>query len=264
MSDPRPHLVRTENTTEVELSVVIPALNESSRLPPTLEKITNYLDTHPDWQPAEIIVVDDGSVDRTADAAAAVDQLPGIVVRVQKHPRNLGKGAAVRTGFGSSTGRWVLLTDADLSAPIEELAILAKAASRRCIAIGSRAVARRLVETPQPRHRDLMGRAFNLMLRALRLTEITDTQCGFKLFPGDLARALATAQRLDGFAFDVELLLLASHWGFAAKEIGVRWRHIEASRVMAVRHSIEMFGEMLRLWWWQVRGTLQSRPEELR
>jgi dolichyl-phosphate beta-glucosyltransferase len=109
-----------------------------------------------------------------------------------------------------------------------------------------------------------MGRTFNHMLQVLRLTEITDTQCGFKLFPGDLARALATVQRLEGFAFDVELLLLAKHWGFAAKEVGVRWSHIEASRVMAVRHSVEMFGEMLRLWWWKIRGTLHSRPVELR
>jgi dolichyl-phosphate beta-glucosyltransferase len=264
MDDLEPPLTHSEDTSEIELSVIIPAFNESCRLPPTLERITCYLDTHGDWQPAEIVVVDDGSIDGTAAAAAAVEVPPGIVVKVERHPRNLGKGAAVRTGFGLASGHWVLLTDADLSAPIEELSVLARGASRDCVAIGSRAVARRLVETPQPRHRDFMGRTFNLLLRTLHLTEITDTQCGFKLFPGDLARALANAQRLDGFAFDVELLLLAHHWGFAAKEIGVRWSHIEASRVMAVRHSLEMFGEMLRLWWWKARGDLQARPEELR
>jgi dolichyl-phosphate beta-glucosyltransferase len=263
MSDLEPLLTPPKNTARVELSVVIPALNESERLPPTLERIAHYLDAYTDWQPAEIIVIDDGSSDGTAEAAVVVEVPPGVVVRVEQHPRNLGKGAAVRTGFGLANGNWVLLTDADLSAPIEELSVLARAASRGSIAVGSRAVARQLVETPQPRHRDLMGRTFNLMLRALRLTEITDTQCGFKLFPGDLARALAAAQRLEGFAFDVELLLLARHWGFATTEIGVRWSHIEASRVMAVRHSLEMFGEMLRLWWWQTRGSLQPRPEEL-
>lgn len=260
MSDVDPPTTQSENADDFELSVVIPALNECRRLPPTLEKIVSYLAVHTDWQPTEIIVVDDGSIDGTAAAVSAVALPPGIQLRVEQHPRNLGKGAAVRTGFGHSTGNWVLLTDADLSAPIEELAVLAKAASHCCVAIGSRAVARQLVEARQPRHRDFMGRTFNLMLRMLRLTEIMDTQCGFKLFPGDLARALARAQRLDGFAFDVELLLLASHWGFTAKEVGVRWSHIEASRVMAVRHSMEMFGEMLSLWWWKTRGKLESRP----
>jgi dolichyl-phosphate beta-glucosyltransferase len=247
-----------------ELSVVIPALNERDRLPPTLVRIGAYLGEHPDWQPAEIIVVDDGSSDGTAFAAAEVKLAHGIELRVVKHATNRGKGAAVRTGFGLATGHWTLLTDADLSAPIEELPVLARAASRGLVAVGSRAVERRLVETPQPRHRDLMGRTFNLMLRTLRLTGIRDTQCGFKLFPGDLARALSGVQRLDGFAFDVELLLLASAWGFRVNEIGVRWNHIEASRVMAVKHSMEMFGDTLRLWWWKALGKLAPRPRALK
>jgi len=250
-------------TEQLELSVVIPALNEADRLPPTLDRIGAYLDAHPDWRPAEIIVVDDGSSDGTAAAAACVDLPHGIDLRVAEHPNNLGKGAAVRTGFDLAVGRWVLLTDADLSAPIEELPVLARAASRGSVAVGSRAVERRLVETPQPRHRDAMGRTFNLILRMLRLTGIRDTQCGFKLFPGELARALSGVQRLNGFAFDVELLLLASIWGFGVNEIGVRWNHVEASRVMAVKHSMEMFGDSLRLWWWRARGQLAPRPEAM-
>jgi dolichyl-phosphate beta-glucosyltransferase len=246
-----------------ELSVVIPALNEAGRLPPTVARIGAYLGAHPDWQPAEIIVVDDGSSDGTAAAAAGIDLPHGIGLRVAEHPHNLGKGAAVRTGFDLALGRWVLLTDADLSAPIEELPALARAASRGSVAVGSRAVERRLVETPQPRHRDVMGRTFNLILRVLRLTGIRDTQCGFKLFPGELARALSGVQRLDGFAFDVELLLLADSWGFDVNEIGVRWNHIEASRVLAVKHSMEMFGDSLRLWWWRARGKLVPRPKAL-
>jgi len=247
---------------QFELSVVIPALNEAGRLPPTLARIGAYIGAHPDWQPAEIVVVDDGSLDGTAAAAANVDVPHGVDVRVVEHPKNLGKGAAVRTGFGIAQGHWVLLTDADLSAPIEELPVLARAASRGSVAVGSRAVERRLVETPQPRHRDMMGRAFNLMLRTLWLTRIRDTQCGFKLFPGELARALA--QRLDGFAFDVELLLLAGSWGFGVNEIGVRWNHVEASRVMPVRHSLEMFGDTLRLWWWRAAGKLAPCPKALK
>lgn len=249
---------------QTELSVVIPALNEDARLPPTLARIGAYLGAHPDWQPAEIILVDDGSSDETAAVAADVDLPHGITLRVAKHPKNLGKGAAVRTGFDLSVGRWILLTDADLSAPIEELPVLARAASRASVAIGSRAVERRLVETPQPRHRDMMGRTFNLMLRTLRLTRIRDTQCGFKLYPGELARALAGVQRLDGFAFDVELLVVAESWGFKLNEIGVRWNHIEASRVMAVRHSMEMFGDILRLRWWKATGRLPPRPTALK
>jgi dolichyl-phosphate beta-glucosyltransferase len=247
----------------LELSVVIPALNEVNRLPPTLVRIGAYLSTHPDWQPAEIIVVDDGSSDQTAAAAADVTLPQGIDLRIAEHPGNLGKGAAVRTGFDLAAGHWVLLTDADLSAPIEELPVLARAASRRSVVVGSRAVERRLVETPQPRHRDLMGRSFNLILRLLRLTRIRDTQCGFKLFPGELARALSGVQRLNGFAFDVELLLLADSWGFEIREIGVRWNHVEASRVMAVKHSGEMFGDSLRLWWWKACGKLAPAPKAL-
>lgn len=247
----------------VELSVVIPALNEAARLPPTLERIGRYVDQHPDWQPAEIIVIDDGSSDGTTAAATGVDLGSGVELRIAIHPANRGKGAAVRSGFGLATGQWVLLTDADLSAPIEELPALARAASHRSVAVGSRALKRQLIAVRQPRHRDLMGRTFNRILRTLHLTSIRDTQCGFKLFPGDLARALSMAQRLEGFAFDVELLLLAQHWGFALNEVAVRWNHVEASRVMAGRHSMEMLCDALRLWWWRSRGALAPRPETL-
>jgi dolichyl-phosphate beta-glucosyltransferase len=247
----------------IELSVVIPALNEAGRLPPTLDRIATYLAKRPDWLPAEIIVVDDGSSDGTVSAVSAVELGNGVELRVAEHGTNRGKGAAVRTGFGLSAGAWVLLTDADLSAPIEELAVLARAASRRSVVVGSRAVKRHLVTTPQPRHRDLMGRTFNLMLRGLRLTNIRDTQCGFKLFPGDLARALAAVQQLDGFAFDVELLLLVRHWGFRLHEVGVRWNHVEASRVMPGRHSVQMLRDALSVWWWRAAGNLAPCPEEL-
>jgi dolichyl-phosphate beta-glucosyltransferase len=253
----------SRGTYEHELSVVIPAFNEGQRLPHTLDRIGAYLGEHPDWQPAEIIVVDDGSSDETAASAEAAAFPPGVTLRVVRHTVNRGKGAAVRTGFSHTAGQWVLLTDADLSAPIEELQLLTRVASRGSVAVGSRAVERRLIENPQPMHRDLMGRTFNRMLRFLGLTSILDTQCGFKLFPGDLARALATVQRLDGFAFDVELMLIADHWGFETKEVGVRWQHVEASRVMAVRHSAQMFRDMLKLWWWRGLGQFCGPPENL-
>jgi len=246
---------------QIRLSIVIPALDESDRLPRSLERIGSFLGDNPEWLPAEIIVVDDGSKDGTADVARAATLPSGVGLHVANHRNNLGKGAAVRTGFGLTVGDWVLLTDADLSAPIEELPALAAAAEHDCVAIGSRAVQRRLVEVRQPRHRDLMGRVFNLIVRMLGLSGIHDTQCGFKLFPGHLARNLSSVQRLDGFAFDVELLVIARWWGYPVREVGVRWRHIEASRVLAVRHSAQMARDLLRLWWWRTTGALPRPPE---
>jgi dolichyl-phosphate beta-glucosyltransferase len=243
------------------LSVVIPALNESSRLPPTLERIAAFLAADGTWLPTEIIVVDDGSVDGTGAAARSVGPTAGVDLRIATHPENRGKGAAVRTGFALATGDFVLLTDADLSTPIEELPLLARSVAVGGVAFGSRAVDRRLVETPQPRHRDLMGRTFNLMVRALGLSRLHDTQCGFKLFPGDLARELAAVQRLDGFAFDVEYAVITESWGFPVDEVAVRWQHVEESRVLPLRHSSQMMRDLLRLWWWRFSRALPPTPE---
>jgi len=245
----------------VELSIVIPALNEADRLPPSLDLIFAYLSRNPEWLPAELIVVDDGSNDGTAEAVARVRPCDGVQLKTLIHPKNLGKGAAVRSGFGASSGSWVLLSDADLSAPIEEISVLRSAAAEGGVVIGSRAINRRLVETRQPVYRDLMGRTFNLVVRLLALGDLHDTQCGFKLFPGDLARRLAAAQRLDGFAFDVELLMLARIRGHAIHEVGVRWRHVEASRVAPVHHAFEMLRDLLRLWWWRTTGQLSERAD---
>lgn len=247
----------------LQLSVVIPAFNEAKRLPPTLQRITAYLTTDGAWLPAEIIVVDDGSADGTAAAARSLEPPAGVVLRVANHRQNRGKGAAVRTGFALATGARVLLTDADLSAPIEELPALVSAGGDRIVAVGSRAVDRRLVERPQPRHRDLMGRTYNLVVRSLGLSRLHDTQCGFKLFPGTLANALAGVQRLDGFAFDVELLMVAKSWGYPVCEVAVRWHHKEASRVLAGRHSIQMLRDLVRLRWWQTTRALPPRPDSL-
>jgi dolichyl-phosphate beta-glucosyltransferase len=242
---------------------VIPAFNEADRLAPTLARILTFLENAPGWRPAEIIVVDDGSSDRTADLARSHPLVDDITLSVAVHPVNRGKGAAVRTGFGRCRGAWVLLTDADLSAPIEDLARLAGAAADFVVAVGSRAIDRRLVTQRQPLHRDLMGRTFNLAIRALGLTRLHDTQCGFKLFPGNLARDLAAAQKLDGFAFDVELLVLARHWGYRIEEVGVHWQHVEASRVMAIRHSSQMLRDALRLWWRRATLTLPADPRKV-
>ena len=238
-----------------KLSVVIPAYNEAARLPPTLDRVVSFLQDSPRWLPSEIIVVDDGSSDQTAGVVRSRPATAGIDLEVIVHPVNSGKGAAVRSGFKRSRGSLVLLTDADLSAPIEDLAVLDAVESGE-VAVGSRAVDRRLIAQRQPLHRDFMGRVFNTTIRALGLTQLRDTQCGFKLFPGELARNLAAAQRLDGFAFDVELLVLARAWGYPIREVGVRWQHVEASRVLAIRHSGQMLRDALRLWWWRATDSL--------
>jgi len=239
----------------MRLSVVIPAYNEASRLPSTLSEIVGYLRRHREWCPAEVIVVDDGSADDTSAVIRRAAAADGVTIACRCHASNHGKGAAVRSGFRSSRGEHVLLSDADLATPITEIARLAGAAPLG-VAVGSRAVDRSRIERRQPLHRDVMGRVFNVAVRCLAIGGISDTQCGFKLFHGDLARNLAAVQRIDGFAYDVELLARARRWGCDIKEISVQWSHVEASRVKPVRHSSEMFLDLLRISLWRLTGAL--------
>ncbi len=235
---------------QLNLSVVVPAYNEERRLPATLDRIGGYLAQSAWLLPAEIIVVDDGSTDGTSAAAAAVGAFPGVAVRVIRFDRNRGKGAGVRAGLEASRGARVLISDADLATPIEEIeALLASGAD---LAVGSRALRRELISRRQPPARDVMGRGFNVALRALGLTRLRDTQCGFKLLEGSLARRLAGAMRLDGFAFDIEMLARAERAGATIAEVPVRWRHVDASRVRPLRHSAQMLRDALRLrlWLW--------------
>jgi len=229
------------------LSIVIPALNEEQRLPGTLVDIVRFLRASKDLTPAEILVIDDGSSDNTAALVEAMDSDPEIEFFVFRHPRTMGKGAAIRTGFSASRGGLVLISDADLSTPIEEIRVLLDLFSPGSVVIGSRAVDRSLITRHQPFYRDRMGRIFNFLVRSLVLSGIFDTQCGFKIFEGKLARNLAVIQKLDGFAYDVELLYLARRWGYLIREAGVRWAHVEASRVLPGRHSVQMFKDLLIL-----------------
>lgn len=237
----------------MQLSIVIPAYNEARRLPSTLEEIVGYLRVHPRWLPAEIVVVDDGSRDETSAVVAAAATAEGITIHCLSQRENRGKGAAVRCGLAAARGRSILLSDADMATPISELDALAAAADG-CVVVGSRALDRARIETPQPLYRDLMGRIFNLAVRVLAIGGIADTQCGFKLFDGDLGRALASVQRIDGFAFDVELLVWARSWGYPVREVPVRWRHVEESRVQPLAHSADMFCDLLRIFGWRITG----------
>ncbi len=238
---------------EPHLSIVIPAYNEARRLPATLGRIFEFVAARADLQPVEVVVVDDGSRDGTAALAEASAAPAGVEVHVFRLGENRGKGAAVRAGMAASRGRWVLLTDADLASPIEDIDLLL--ASGAPFAVGSRALRRELIARRQPLPRDLLGRAYNLWLRVLGLTSLADTQCGFKLVDGRLARRLAGFQRLDGFAFDVELLTRAERDGARVTEVPVRWSHVEESRVRPLRHGLRMVADAwrLRVWLWRGR-----------
>jgi dolichyl-phosphate beta-glucosyltransferase len=234
--------------TQRALSVVIPAFNEAQRLPSTLAAVSAYLASQPDLCPAEVIIVDDGSRDATARVAEEFTPPAGLTCRVLRLASNRGKGAAVREGMAASLGARVLVSDADLATPIEEVrALLAAGAA---VAVGSRAVDRAMIERRQPLRRDLLGRLFNFALRVLRLTRLKDTQCGFKLLDGELARRLAGVMRLDRFAFDIELLARAGACGATVTEVPVRWSHVDDSRVRPLRDGLRMVVDALRLRWW--------------
>jgi dolichyl-phosphate beta-glucosyltransferase len=228
----------------MRLSVVVPCYNEEQRLPRTIELIERYLDARGDTY--ELILVDDGSVDGTRkvmDEAAARH-----ASRIVALPRNRGKGRALAEGVKASQGETVLVTDADLSTPIEELAKLEAAlATGAGVAIASRAVRGSRVELAQPIYRVLMGKAFNLIVQAVLLPGIWDTQCGFKLFRGDIARDVFAGLTTDGFGYDPEVLYLAKKKGVRIAEVPVVWRNSAPTKVMAVRSSLDMFRHVLRV-----------------
>ena len=227
------------------LSVVVPAFDEAARLPPTLARLREWLDSH--GERYEVIVVDDGSRDATA---ATTEQLQAgwPELELLRLPVNTGKGAAVRAGMLRARGDLRLFSDADLSAPIEDLPRLRERIGGRChVAIGSRAVDRSLVEVHQPFHRELMGRANNLLIRALVLRGVRDTQCGFKLFTADAAIACFAPLRTLRFGFDVEVLVRARQCGWTIAEVPVHWRHVEASRVHPLRDSTRMIWDLVRI-----------------
>jgi dolichyl-phosphate beta-glucosyltransferase len=222
------------------LSVVIPAYNEQARLPRTLERIRAFLG----GRPHEIVVVDDGSADGTAEAARAA---AGDALVLLRNEGNRGKGYSVRRGMLAARGARRLMTDADLSTPIEELARLEQALEGgHAVAIGSRALAGARIEVRQPFYRETMGRLFNVFVRALAVPGVRDTQCGFKLFTAAAAQAVFTAARLDGFSFDVEALFIARQLGYRVAEVPVAWRNDAATRV-SLLGGFQAFPDLLRI-----------------
>ena len=229
--------------TDPRWSVVIPAFNEAIRLPRYLEEVTAYLGSR--GEPWEVIVVDDGSTDGTAEVARRIAARYG-EVGLLRQPANGGKGAAVRAGMLAARGAWRLFADADGATPIAELKRLEAALSAGAdVAIGSRAIAAPGVVVRARRHRVAAGRAFNALAEWLGLAGIHDSQCGFKAFTAaaaaDLFGRLATA----GFGFDVELLLRARARGWRVVEVAVNWEDQPASKVGVLKDGPRMLWQIL-------------------
>jgi glycosyltransferase involved in cell wall biosynthesis len=230
------------------LSVVIPAYNEERRLPDSLDAITAYLQTR--GTGFEIIVVDDGSTDSTAAVAEAMRG-----IRLLRNPGNRGKGFSVKHGMLEARNDWILSTDADLSAPIEELDSLFRRVTEEHaeVAIGSRALDRSMVTVHQPRGREWAGIAFNFIMRSITGLPYRDTQCGFKLFSRSAARRIFPLQRLDGFGFDVEDLYIAKLLGIRVVEVPVHWRNVEGTKV-SLRQGLNSCLDPLRIRWHDLTG----------
>ncbi len=232
---------------EPHYSIVIPAYNESERIVATLDRVLAYLGEQR-WN-AEVIVVNDGSRDRTAEIVRGYAARHAHV-RLVENPGNRGKGYAVRNGMMSARGDLLLFTDADLSSPIEEAPKLfaAIAAGADC-AIGSRWLRPELQSERQPAHRQLFGRLYNLLLRLILGLKFADTQCGFKAFTRQSAAAIFPRMRIDRWGFDPELLFLARKSGQRIIEVPVRWAHDERSKINPVVDGMKMFWEMCRIRW---------------
>ncbi len=227
------------------LSVVVPAFNEETRISGTIERIGSYLKEN--FAEYEIIIVDDGSTDGTAEVITDLGRKFGNI-RLVRYPENAGKGYAIRKGVLSSQGDLLLISDADMSTPIEEVERLIPFIHGGFdVVIGSRGLEESDIIVRQPWYRQNMGKIFNLIVRVLVIGGIRDTQCGFKLFKGDVSRTLFAKSRIDGFSFDVEILALAREAGYEIKEVPVKWVNSPNSKVRLMRDPIRMFLELFKI-----------------
>ena len=237
---------------EPTYSIVIPAYNESARLGATLGKVLAYV--HSKQWDAEVIVVNDGSRDNTADIVKSfAEKDPAL--RLVENPGNRGKGYSVRNGMLNARGRVVLFTDADLSSPIEEAPKLFHALDAGAdIAIGSRWLRAETQTQRQPLHRQLFGRIFNLILRLTLGLHFADTQCGFKAFRRPAVEAIFLCQKIERWGFDPEILFLARKFGFKVKEVPVAWAHREGTSINPLIDGSRMVQEMLHIRWNDLTG----------
>jgi dolichyl-phosphate beta-glucosyltransferase len=243
-----------------ELSIVIPAYNEGRRLGRGLSRIREYYESRPGGLTSiEILVLDDGSIDDTAQIAQDwARDLPA--VRLVSNGENRGKGYSVRRGMLEARGRIAIFTDADLSSPIEESEKLLTAIGEgNDIAIGSRAVDRSLIFGRQSPVREIAGMIFNTWVRVFTGLPFKDTQCGFKAFVRERCLIVFDQQRIERFGFDPEILFLARRHGLRTAEVPVRWAHDPATKVHMIRDSLLMFADLIHIRWNWLTGRYPAK-----
>lgn len=237
---------------ETTYSIIIPAYNEGQRLGATLDRVLAYLEAC-GWK-AEVLVVDDGSTDSTADLVREYARRRP-AVRLLQNPGNRGKGYSVRNGMLQASGELLLFTDSDLSAPIAEAGkLFARIAAGADVAIGSRWLDPALQTARQPLYRQFFGRIFNLLLRLILGLRFKDTQCGFKAFTRPAAQLIFARQRIERWGFDPELLFLAGRLGLKVEEVPVEWADDPHSKIRPLRDGLRIFSEMLRIRWYSLTG----------
>jgi len=252
----RPTTYEQGSTTDPTHSIVIPAYNERARLGATLEKVLAFV--HSQRWDAEVIVVNDGSRDNTADVVRSF-AIKDAAVRLVENRGNRGKGYSVRNGMLSARGQILIFSDADLSSPIEEATKLIHALEEGAdVAIGSRWLRAETQTQRQPLYRQLFGRIFNLLLRLTLGLPFKDTQCGFKAFTQPAAQAIFPLQRIERWGFDPEILFLARKFGFKVQEIPVLWGHSGGTRIHPLRDGSRMFLETLHVRWNDWTGKYRS------
>lgn len=258
-SEPRPGGVVV--TRYPNYSIVIPAFNESARILATLQSIVSCIRQH-GWS-AEVVVVDDGSRDNTADVVRAF-AATAPEVRLLQNPGNRGKGYSVRSGLLQSFGEVVMFTDADLSAPIEEAeGLFAAIAAGADIAIGSRWLERGRQTHRQPLYRQFFGRCFNAVTRAVMNLPFADTQCGFKAFTRAAAQTVFQLQTIERWGFDPEILFIAIKRGYRITEVPVSWAHDERTRISYLKDGLKMLQEIAIVRWNALLGRYNKKVESL-
>jgi glycosyltransferase involved in cell wall biosynthesis len=247
----------TENP---KYSIVIPAFNESGRIPATLESVVACVRQF-GWS-AEVIVVNDGSTDSTAALVRAIQQRAP-EVRLIENPQNRGKGYSVRSGMLQARGEVVMFTDSDLSSPIEEAErLFAAIAGGADIAIGSRWMATSRQTHRQPLYRQFFGRCFNFVTRLVMGLPFADTQCGFKAFTRAAAQTVFQLQTIERWGFDPEILFIALKRGYRVQEVPVSWAHDARTRMSYLRDGLKMLEEVAVIRWNAVTGHYNKKIRE--
>lgn len=224
------------------LAVIIPAYNEEPRLNASLKRVAEYLSAQ-DYT-STVVVISDGSTDKTVEIAENFSKTDPRFQLVAYTP-NRGKGCAVRTGMLRAEADWLLLCDADLAAPIEEVEKLF--AAKTPVAIGSRPLKDSNLEVRQPWHREFAGRCFNKAVQLLAIRGLKDTQCGFKLFSHEAAKKIFARCELDSYGYDFEALMLAKAFSYKISEVPIRWSHQEGSKVKLIRDGTRMLIDLVKL-----------------